>query len=298
MNIQTIGITVYFQVNSHHVNYLYLLIVKPTPSVSILMTVFNTIEYVEEAIDSILKQTFSEWELILVDDGSTAATVEFLTALQRKINDSRIRFLPITHVGRAQALNYGLAQAQAEWIAILDADDAWHPDKLALQWCSLAQDPNAIFTTKTGLFKTQEDIKSLLNKTPTPAEFLRLNSKKMLLSNFVSHSAVLFKKAGRSYNETLRSQIDYDLWMRCIKNKANIVYLPIELTYHRIHSNQSFEGRAKMRYRFSFLKLRLHYAVQLRCFGFIPFILGHFILGLFINQRLKHRILQTLKTNL
>jgi glycosyltransferase involved in cell wall biosynthesis len=98
-------------------------------TVSVVMPSRNAEPWVREAIRSVLAQSFTDFELIVVDDGSEDATVEIVRALK----DSRIRILEGARVGFVKALNRGFRDARGEWIARMDADDVCHPDRLAAQ---------------------------------------------------------------------------------------------------------------------------------------------------------------------
>jgi glycosyltransferase involved in cell wall biosynthesis len=98
------------------------------PRISIVMPVFNVETYVAEAISSVLKQTFSDFELIIVDDGGTDQSIPICLAF----DDPRIRVIHQRNRGLAGARNTGIAAARGEYIALLDSDDRWHADKLML----------------------------------------------------------------------------------------------------------------------------------------------------------------------
>ncbi len=99
--------------------------------VSIIMPSYNTGEYIKESIDSVLAQTYTSWELIIVDDCSTDNTEEIVSEY---LSDSRIRFLKNEkNSGAAVSRNYALREAKGRWIAFLDSDDLWHPEKLEKQ---------------------------------------------------------------------------------------------------------------------------------------------------------------------
>jgi glycosyltransferase involved in cell wall biosynthesis len=110
------------------------------PKLSIVMPVWNGARYLREAIDSILQQTFTDFEFIVIDDGSTDDTVKII----RSYSDTRIRLHCLPHAGIVQALNYGYSKAQALWFARQDADDISHPRRLEQQWTRLQNNPQAI----------------------------------------------------------------------------------------------------------------------------------------------------------
>lgn len=112
---------------------------KILPYVSIVMTAYNEEQYIGEGIASVQAQTFEDWELIVVDDGSQDRTRECVTEYAQ--DDDRIRLVESQHVGRAEALNIGLEHAEGSLIAILDADDQARVNRLELQVQYFADHP-------------------------------------------------------------------------------------------------------------------------------------------------------------
>ena len=108
------------------------------PAVSIILPVFNRLDYLPPAVESVLAQTFTEWELIIVDDGSDAETRAYLKSL----SDPRIKVIWLSHTGRPSLTsNIALREARGEYVAFLDSDDLWLPGKLELQVQSLRRHP-------------------------------------------------------------------------------------------------------------------------------------------------------------
>src|SRR4249920_2199336 len=100
------------------------------PAVSIILPTYNRLTYLQEAVQSVLDQTAGDWELIVVDDGSTDESVAWLESL----GEPRVSVVREQHTGNRSALrNVGVERARAEWIAFLDSDDRWHPEKLQRQ---------------------------------------------------------------------------------------------------------------------------------------------------------------------
>ena len=111
---------------------------QKAPRVTVLMTLYNKGPYVEEAVRSVLAQTFADFELLVVDDASTDGGLDTVKA----IGDPRIRILEsAVNMGRAAAANRGYDAATGEYIAVLDADDLMHPDRLAKQVTYMDQQP-------------------------------------------------------------------------------------------------------------------------------------------------------------
>lgn len=101
--------------------------------VSIIVPVYNARKYIEETINSVKAQTYQNWELLLVDDGSTDDTAQVMYNLLKEKPDERIHILSKENGGAARARNYGLTQATGRFIAYVDADDLWSEDKLEKQ---------------------------------------------------------------------------------------------------------------------------------------------------------------------
>ena len=106
-----------------------------SPPVSVVIPAYNRAATIGAAIDSVLRQTFTDFELVVVDDGSTDGTL----AAARAVTDPRLRVVAAPHnLGAAGARNLGVAEARGTWIAFQDSDDEWLPEKLARQMARLA----------------------------------------------------------------------------------------------------------------------------------------------------------------
>ena len=123
------------------------------PFISIIMPTYNRAGYIEEALDSIKKQTFTDYEIIVVDDGSTDNTKEILE------NYSGIRYLLLEHGGIATARNAAVKAARGKWIAFLDSDDLWKEDKLQKQVDYLHTHPDCriVYTKFSNFTEIPED---------------------------------------------------------------------------------------------------------------------------------------------
>jgi glycosyltransferase involved in cell wall biosynthesis len=101
------------------------------PAVSVILPAFNRLEYLRQAVDSVFAQTFTDWELIIADDGSDAATISYLAGLESRGN---VKVLRLAHTGIPSAVrNAALQTARGEFVAFLDSDDIWLPRKLEIQ---------------------------------------------------------------------------------------------------------------------------------------------------------------------
>ena len=209
------------------------------PLVSVITPVYNTQAFIGPTIESVMNQTYANWEMLVIDDGSTDATQE---RIEEYLSDSRIKYLYQKNQERAVARNHGLRRATGKYVAFLDADDLWLPDKLKVQVKYLEARP------QTGLCFTRYrliDSKGRLLGTPpgTPVsgedQFYHL-----LRGRFVANSAVLvprwiFEEVGL-FDETLPvfGAEDWDMWLR-IARRYLIHQIDQPLMLYRIHEGNT-----------------------------------------------------------
>lgn len=224
-----------------------------SPVISVICTARNASQTIDEAILSVQQQTFETWEMIVVDDGSDDDTAECVARAAEK--DPRIKLTRTDGVGRARALNLAVSRAQTALIANLDADDCFHPKHLeVMARCQQARPEFAIFCTKTVIFGEGNHPVWLDEANAGSTNCLEITdvAPQLLARNPVCHSSVLVAKetleAVGGYNETIPSQIDYDLWIRIAAAGGRIGRISVPLVAKRIHMGQSFEARNRLRY--------------------------------------------------
>ena len=120
--------------------------------VSVLITTYNCAPYIAQAVQSILNQTFQYFEFLIVDDGSTDNTEDIV----KSFSDKRIRYIKRNHFGRAAGLNFGLKNSSNEIIALMDADDISHPQRLELQLKNILIILTKLFLQLQSILKTKE----------------------------------------------------------------------------------------------------------------------------------------------
>lgn len=204
-----------------------------TPKVSIIMSVYNGESYLSEAIESILNQTLSNYEFIIINDGSTDYTGEILREYKHK---KIILIENHKNIGLTKSLNKGLSIAKGEYIARMDADDISLPDRLEKQAAFLDGNEHIKII---GCWFDEIDIhgqKIRTNKAKTSTVLIRW---RLLFGNAFGHSTIMFRKNGHGsplYDESFKYGQDYELWSRlCWKwNGANI---PEVLVQWRVNDN-------------------------------------------------------------
>jgi glycosyltransferase involved in cell wall biosynthesis len=218
------------------------------PNVSVLMPVRNGARWLREAIDSVLGQTLRDFELIVVDDGSTDDTPHLLSDVSRL--DSRIRIFRQEASGLVDALNRGLAEARGSLVARLDADDRAMPERLDRQVRYLESNPNVGLL---GSWAEKIDERGapcgLLKPEPQSDALAHL----LLRTNPFVHSSVMFRtepvRRLGGYRSAFQAAEDYDLWLR-IAEVAEIVNVPEFLIQYRRH-NANVTQRHAIRQAFS-----------------------------------------------
>ena len=199
--------------------------------ISVLMTIYNAEDYVYESIKSIINQKYKNWEIIAIDDFSTDGTVGIL----KKIRDPRIKkFFLKRHIGRTNALNYGLKKAKGKYIAVLDADDISHTNRLYFQKKVLDENYNVnLVGTLTRLIDQNGKLISLF---PTPKKMDKLKEK-IVYENVLPHSSIMFRKKHLRktgiYPKNLKYAQDYGLILKFFKT-GNLFLIPKFLTECRI----------------------------------------------------------------
>ncbi len=159
------------------------------PTISIITPAYNCEKYLEEAVDSVLAQTLQDWEMLIIDDCSSDNTYRCMQKLAQK--DNRIRIFRNKHnVGAAATRNYGIQEAQSQWIAFLDSDDLWRKEKLEKQMAILDKHPEASFLF-TGSAFIEDDGMTIAHTLHVPE---KVNRKKLLKQNVISCSSVLIRR--------------------------------------------------------------------------------------------------------
>ena len=197
--------------------------------VSIIMPSYNTAKYIKETIKSVINQTYTNWELLIVDDCSTDNTDEII----REFKDDRIKYFKNEkNSGAAISRNKALREAKGKWIAFLDSDDLWEKEKLEKQ-INFMKD-NTYYFSYTQYQEIDENSKSL-NKLVTGPK--RITKTGMYNYCWLGCLTVMYnaEKIGLIQIENLPKNNDYAIWLKAIK-KANCYLLKENLAKYRIRS--------------------------------------------------------------
>lgn len=212
------------------------------PLVSIIMPVYNSEKVLKAAIDSVLQQTYANWELIIVDDKSTdqsLAIIQTYTAQKTNI----ILIEQAENSGAAISRNKGIAKAKGKYIAFLDADDIWLPEKLALQIAFMEKNQSAL--TCTYYSTMQQDgtpFKSII-KAPD-----RITYHQLLKNNTIGCLTAVYNVeiCGKQYMPEIRKRQDYGLWLNILRAGYIAETIPLVLAQYRFGADSLSQNKWKV----------------------------------------------------
>lgn len=249
--------------------------------VSIIMPSYNTEQYIEESIKSVMSQTYVNWELIIVDDCSTDNTVEIINTF---LSDSRIRYFKNEkNSGAAVARNLALRNAKGRWIAFLDSDDIWVKYKLERQLKFMVDNKYSF---------TYTDYKIQLNGEWLPYVYYGpdiINKRRMKNYCYFSTITVMYdkEKIGLIQIEPIKKNNDYAMWLRII-NKANCYRFPECLSFYIKHEGSISSGRKLKLIKHHYLMWRI--AEKKTCFMSVTLTIRNLFWGVIKKIKYKKQI--------
>jgi len=219
------------------------------PTVSVLIPVYNGADYVANAIYSVLHQRAVDVEAIVIDDGSTDGTPQVLAAF-----GDRIRVLRQANAGHVKARNQGARIARGEWVAFLDADDEWLPDKLAKQLALTNDRTHLVYTERLNF----GDLERVQERQSAGVRLYEGDVfEQLLLGNFLTVSSAIMRKSVYDrlggFAEELLVCEDWDMWLRYSAEGGLVGLCREPLTRYRWHGGsmtnnlqRMLEGRLKV----------------------------------------------------
>jgi glycosyltransferase involved in cell wall biosynthesis len=208
--------------------------------VSVLLPVRNGELYLQNAISSVLLQTYTNFELIIIDNSSTDASLSIMKKNANK--DERIRIYSFSKIGIVNVLNFGLEVCSGDYIARIDCDDEWMPEKLEIQIRKFIQDPSLVLLGSSIILIDSNGYPIANQISFNRGEALEWTAikKRMAKNNPFCHSSVVFRKKDivsiGGYSNKFKHSEDYYLWHRVVSlYKSEII--SNKLVKYRIHSN-------------------------------------------------------------
>lgn len=247
-----------------------------SPIVSVIIPTFNSEKFISDAIFSVQNQSYTNWEIILVDDCSIDATLSIVAELA--LNDKRIKYSKLSkNSGTGVARNAALAVAKGKYIAFLDADDLWKSNKLALQ-ITFMQTNNLPFTFSF-YDCIDEEGKPLNKRVEAP---LNLSYRQLFFCNYIGNLTAIYdvNYFGKIPISPIRKRQDWMLWLTVLK-KVKIAHpVPESLAYYRIRDNSISTSKFDL--------IKYNYAVYRKFHGFIfPIAFAYMKLFLFTQLFIK-----------
>ena len=203
------------------------------PTVSVIIHTYNNEKFIAETVESVLNQTYKDYEIVVVDDGSVDGTRDALKPYMQKI-----RYHYKENGGIASAKNAGIKLSQTEYVAFLDHDDLWVPDKLQLQMEHFSENPQiGLVYAKYTSFRDGKELRTKPEKGYSGWIF-----KELLSKSFIQTSTVVVKRecldAVGPYDETFSLGDEYDMFLR-IARKFQCGFVDKGLTRYRVHDTNA-----------------------------------------------------------
>lgn len=217
------------------------------PLVSVVVPTHNRIDYLREAVASVLAQTYGNWELIVVDDGSTDSTASYL----RDVTDARVRGLFLDHCGiPARVRNAGIARARGDYVAFLDSDDLWLPKKLEHQVGALRAQGHCRWSyTDVALIDGAGNALPKSKGKPWQPHSGRILEPLLVHDAAIACPTVLAERelvsGAGGFDETLLLCEDYDLWLR-LAVQSEVWAVAEQLSKVRLHAGNNTRGNPEV----------------------------------------------------
>ena len=227
-----------------------------TPVISVVMSVYNGEKYLRESIESILNQTYKNFEFIIINDGSKDNSID--TLLEHQVRDPRIVVVNQNNVGLTRSLNRAIELSRCEYIARQDADDISLPTRLEKQLNYMVNHPEVAVI---GCLGDVFNVNGVL-RTGRDPKYSRKGIKRHLASkNLFMHGSAMMRKSCLAkvgfYREFFRHSQDYDLWLR-LSERFDLAILPEPLYQYRITADAISVSRFLVQKRYANIARQLH----------------------------------------
>ena len=250
------------------------------PLVSIITPMYNNANVIEETISSVLNQTYTNWELLLIDDFSSDLTKTVVKPII-KANPKVKLFQHIQNKGAAEARNLGTKNAKGNYIAFLDADDLWQPTKLQLQVNQLLKNNTDVCF---GSYEWIDSKGKSLHKKVNVLE--KLSYSKLLKANYIGNLTGIYscEKLGKIYTKDLKKRQDWLLWLEALRrSKKPAIGITATIAYYRISEGSLSSNKTNLiKHNFNVYNKGLGYSFGKSLIYLIRFLIEH----LFVKKRL------------
>lgn len=223
--------------------------------VSIITPCYNCSKYIGRTIESVIAQTYPNWELLITDDCSSDNSCEIVEKYSKK--DSRVKLLRLEkNSGAGPARNNSIQAAQGRYIAFLDSDDMWKPEKLEKQLRFLQENQYEFVMCQTEVVDENDKLIGFSKRKK------RVSYKSTLIVNYIGTSAVIYdtKNAGKVFMRHIRHSQDWVLWLDILKTTKYAYCLEEPLSYYRETPGSLSSKKAKY--------INYHISIYQEVFGF------------------------------
>lgn len=199
--------------------------------VSVIMPAYNSALFIKEAIESVMNQTYKEWELIIINDGSKDNTLEIIHSFAS--NSDQIKYIDCQrNRGVAYARNRGISIAKGQYLAFLDSDDVWLSEKLNAQVSFFLDRKDASFVFSS--YKRMSSDRKKVSKIIPAAQ--KISRDELLKSNSIPLLTIIINRehiSSISFNEKMRTSADYNLWLNILKKTPYAYGIEPDLARYR-----------------------------------------------------------------
>ena len=221
------------------------------PLISIILPTYNRAKMLEKAILSIVNQCYTNWELIIIDNSS----IDDTSSVIAKFNDDRIKFLTIQNNGSiGKSRNYGIRKARGEWVAFIDSDDYWLPNKLnvCIECCNEKVDfvYHDLIISINGKINKWKKAKGRALRLPVIKDLL-LRGNPIANSSVMLRRKLLSQMGYISEDININSSVDYNTWLRVANLTNAFKYIPNALGVYTIHSDGESQRDMSISARFA-----------------------------------------------
>ncbi len=224
--------------------------------VSIVMPACEAAEFIAQSIISVQKQTYSNWELLVIDDASRDATAQITEEFMKVDDRIRLHKLPANQ-GTGFARNIGIKASEGDFIAFLDADDIWFPHKLERQLNLMKSYEAAVCYSSYELMDEQGESLGRMIKALKSLSF-----EKLLKANYIGNLTGIYnaRKLGKVYSPLIRKRQDWALWLLAVKKAGGALGIQEPLASYRVRKNSISGNKREM--------LQYNYKVYREVLGF------------------------------
>lgn len=222
---------------------------RPYPAISVIIPAYNAEDSIRETLESVLAQTFTDFEIIVIDDGSSDRTVEVV----KRIEDDRLQVYAYPNAGQGESRNRGVCHASGEFFAFLDSDDLWTPDKLEAQYRALVEWEAPSSANYVGNSRPPAVAYSWVDWIDVSGKFLQRGCdytqngyvyRQLLLSDFIAGGSNLMMWRGAFYqvggfNPDFPPAEDRDMWLRLSEKFHFVAVEKPQLLYRQVPTSQS-----------------------------------------------------------